>query len=354
MNANQTCLSILLALSVAPVCAAPFPVLDLKSNKPEVIALLRANYVDYDQVASKGSDLQAMIAGSKGGLSVSETAATEERMFGTLLSDNVVYWRAASFTPATSWDAMTAQANARPAGIVLDLRSNTSPDDFAGALRVASFLSQGRTGLVVHEATCRTEQASSLQGAPPVIVLTDCQTRGAAEVLAAALQAQGALVMGQATGGHAAIFQEIPLSKDHVLSYAAAHVYLSSGVDLWNRPVVPDVTTPARQDESVALAMIDHQQVGAVISEDVIRHRMCEAALVHGQDPEQDSFIAAHEATAPVVQVPAARDLALVEALDSLKAIRVVQGQESSSPIRIADSSSAAGQSVIASTGLGR
>jgi hypothetical protein len=247
-------------------------------------------------------------------------------MFSALLPDHVVYWRAGSFTPATSWGEMTAQASgAQPAGLVLDLRSNSTPADFQGALRIASFLMQGQTGLVYHDVTFTPAAVAqpALQSAPTVIVLTDRQTSGAAESLAAALQTRGALVMGQATSGKA--------------------------------PVVPDVTTPVQAgDEAQALALIDRQQVSAVICEDVNRHRMCEAALIRGQDPEQDSFIAAHEAATPAAQAPVARDLALVEALDSLKAIRVVQGEESSPSIRVADTPSSAGQSVIASAEMGR
>jgi hypothetical protein len=313
MKQTQSCLALLLALSAAHLQAAPAP---LKATKPEVIALVQANYAEYDKAAGKTDSLNVVTA-----------SAVEERMFSTLLPNHVVYWRAGSFTPATSWDEVTAQAgNAQPTGLVLDLRSNTTPDDFEGALRVASFLSQGQTGPLFHNAayvTTTEETQPRLQSAPTVIVLTDRNTRGAAEVLAATLQARGALVMGQATSG--------------------------------KTPLVPDVTTPVpNKEEATALALIDRQQVSAVITEDANRHRMCEAALVRGQDPEQDTFIAAHEAAAPAPQAPVTRDLALVEALDSLKAIRVVQGEESSLQTRVADTSSVAGQSVIASNGLGR
>ena len=175
------------------------------------------------------------------------------------------------------------------------------------------------------------------------------------EILAAGLQARGALVMGEATTGKAAIFHEVPLSSGNVLRYATAHVYLANGTDLWDRPVVPDVTTTSdSQEEAGALALIDRQQVNAVISEVSPRHRMSEAALVRGQDPEQDAFIASHEQAAPAPQAPVTRDIALVEALDSFKAIRVLQGEESSPQPRVADTLSTAGQTVIASTGLGR
>jgi hypothetical protein len=56
---------------------------------------------------------------------------------------------------------------------------------------------------------------------------------------------------------------------------------------------------------------------------------MSEAALVQGQDPEQDEFLASREKTAAALPaVPARRDVALVEAIDSLKAIRILQNEE--------------------------
>jgi hypothetical protein len=351
-----TCLALLVGLSAASLRAAPkYPMLDLDSSQPELIALLRATSVDYAKVERAG-DVREMIARSHGSLSVASRDAAPAHLFSTVLPGNIVYWRAGSFIPATTWAALTTQTNlaaVNATGMILDLRSNTTPDDFGGALRIAGFLSKGQTGLAFKQASYDASTSGALQGAPMLVVLTNRETRGAAEILAAALQSRGALVMGEATEGKAAIFREIPLRSGGVLRYATAHVYLSNGVDLWDRPVVPDVTTTSSsQSEASALALIDHQQVAAVISQPAARQRMSEAALVRGQDPEQDAFIASHEQAAPAA--PAAHDMALVEALDSFKAIRVLQGEESSPPPRIADMSSTAGQSVIASSGLGR
>jgi hypothetical protein len=359
MNKSTTnCLVLILGLALGLKATAAYPTVDL-SAKPEVLALLRANYVDYSKF--KGDDLGQMIAQSGGGVSVAPATASSSHMFGTMLPGNVIYWRAGSFTPKTTWNDLTAQINkssASAAGLILDLRSNTTPDDFGGALRIAGFLSNGQTGLTFRQASFQVPAASdtgSLQGRPMLIVLTNRQTQGAAEILAAALQSQGALVMGEETKGRAAIFQEVPLNSGNVLRYATAHVYLSNGVDLWDRPVVPDVTTTTNaQEEAGALALIDRQQVADVITETAQRHRMSEAALVRGQDPEQDAFITSHEQAAPAPQAPVTRDLALVEALDSFKAIRVLQGQASSPQPRVADTLSSSGSTVIASSGMGR
>lgn len=328
-----------------------------------MLALLRANYVDYDKIHAKSEDLHQMIAESRGSLSVAPVASSAARMYETELPGNVIYWRAGSFTPATTWDDLAAQANrsaATAAGLILDLRSNTTPDDFEGALRVASFLSKGRPGLnfrhgqnTFHPAAFST--TSVLEGQPTVIVLVNHETRGAAEILAASLQANGALVMGGATEGKAAIFSEVPLASGNVLRYATAHVYLANGTDLWGHPVVPDVATRSNtRDEATVLSLIDQEKVADVIREDAARHRMSEAALVAGQDPEQDAFIAAHEQSATARQAPVTRDVSLVEAMDSLKAIQVLQGSSAPSSTRMAGSGSFAGETVIASSDASR
>ena len=66
-----------------------------------------------------------------------------------------------------------------------------------------------------------------------MIVLTNHETRGAAEILAASLQQQGALVMGAATEGKAAIFSEVPLSSGNVLVMPPPTSTWPIGTDLW-------------------------------------------------------------------------------------------------------------------------
>jgi hypothetical protein len=296
MKQAKTCLALFLGLSALHLQAATINPLDLVASTVGVFAPASA--------------------------SPSLTPATG-RLFSAVLPGNIIYWRAASFTPSTTWDDLAAQTNQQAssaAGLVLDLRSNNSPEDFAGALHVASFLSKDQTDSTFAKAAFHGD-VTALQGAPIVIVLVNRETRGAAESLASTLQAQGALVMGEATRGRHA--------------------------------VVPDVTTTAdARDEAVSLALIDRQQVAQVISESATRHRLSEAALVQGQDPEQEAFIASHEQAEPASAASVPHDMALLEAIDSFKAIRVLQGEESSPQPRVADTSSNADRSAIASTGL--
>src|SRR5262249_15707691 len=148
---------------------------------------------------------------------------------------NIVYWRLASFTPEKDWDGLAAQLDQwtkqDAQGIVLDLRSNIAPDDYAGAAQVADFF-------VPNGTTLFTSKTASGQDNPfphiadktpllsqPMVILVDHQTWGAAEALAACLKTKGALLVGQPTAGQAAIFQEQKLSSGQVLRFVTSNIF---------------------------------------------------------------------------------------------------------------------------------
>ena len=221
-------------------------------------------------------------------------------------------------------------------GIVLDLRSSVAPDDYAGAARLAGFFVPNQKALfsLVPEAASAdsVQTFRSAASGPlfhqPVVVVTNRQTTGAAEALAACLKAQGALVVGRATSGKAADFAEQKLSTGQVLRFAVARVRLADGADLWNHPVVPDISlTVNDQTEKAALNLIGQNGVLDVIREASERRRMSEAALVQGDDPEWDEYLEAHEKKTKPLHPAAApvQDVVLINALDSLKAIEVSQ-----------------------------
>ena len=64
-------------------------------------------------------------------------------------------------------------------------------------------------------------------------------------------------------------------------------------------------------------------QISDVIQESVERHRMSEATLVQGQDPEWDDYLASLEQKPVLLSLPVIHDVVLISALDSLKAIRL-------------------------------
>lgn len=310
----------------------------------EVVPVLESGYPDFKELHyEKGDQLADLVARSHGEISlgaVKSDPAAARPIQSLVLPENIVYWRLGSFVPASNWADLALQLQTRQdaSGIILDLRSNTAPNDYDGAMRIASFFTPVGTRLFVMTDASNTPRdftsTNFLSGTPltvfhgPVMVLVNDQTRGAAEILAACLKNAGALVMGRSTPGRAAKTQEETLASGKVLSFVTAHVALANGTDLWNHPVVPDITLKIDdQAEKSALARIEEGKVMDVIAGAARRHRLNEASLVSGDDPDLNDFVDSHEKkpearppSAPVVQ-----DAVLMAALDSLKAIRLSQ-----------------------------
>jgi peptidase S41-like protein len=328
-----------LLLLTGPALRADPPALSLPgSTDPlaEALPILQAKYVDFKALNYKqGDHLTDLITRSNGeiSLSASETDSLLVPIITATLPDNIIYWRLASFTlpPGKSWPDIAAQlqqASGTAPGIILDLRSNTTPDDYEGAEQIMGFFAPQDTALAKYDAIGAGHEVG-IPNHPvhlPMVVLTNKQTTGAAEALAAFLKTDGALVVGRETSGRAAVFAEEKLSCGQVLRYAVENISLADGTLLLGHPVTPDIS-PAVDDhtEKAALTLIKDNQILDVIQESAERHRMSEASLVQGQDPEWDEYLASLERRSVLLSLPVIHDVVLISALDSLKAIRLSQ-----------------------------
>jgi hypothetical protein len=334
-------------------CTLPLPLFGAgASSAPdlvgEAIPVLQSGYVDFPHLQIRpGERLEDIILSSGNGLYLQAPPAgknTPPPILAALLPDQIVYCRVASFHPASSWADLAGQLGKwsaqRVQGIVLDLRSNNSPDDFEGAARLAGLFLPPATPLFdLHDAhgeaksyasiapDSPTFASATLPSVAPLVILTDEHTSGAAEALAAALRAHAALVLGEATAGLGGLFADHPLASGQVLHYLAGEVVMPDGATLWDHPVIPDIDVTAdAKKERAALALISQQHIADVIGEAAERHRMSEASLVRGEDPEIDASLAAQAAGPGGLSSPlATQDIVLVDALDSLKAIRFSQ-----------------------------
>ena len=329
-------------LADAPVASSP----NAADPLPEALSILQGKYPDFAALQHKESDhLSDLIARSKGTISLSTpesgSGASARVIVTALLPGNIVYWRLASFTPEKNWmdlGTQLEQASGTAGGIILDVRSNITPDDFQGAVQVLGFFAPQDETLSKY-ATSGSNQGVRTPDHPfhlPIIVLTNNQTAGAAEALAACLKSDGALVLGRATAGKGAVFDQQTLSNGQVLRYAVADIQLPDGTLLWDHPVVPDIVlTVDNHNEKGALVLIAHHDVLDVIGESAERHLMNEAALIQGVDPEWDEYLASLEKKPVLLSLPVIHDQVLISALDSLKAIRV--SQKRSEPSTLAD-----------------
>jgi hypothetical protein len=326
----------------------------------EALPLLQAGYPDFAALHYQpGDQLNDLISRSGGKISLiaPETNAPAQPVTASTLPDNILYWRLASFTPKTTWldvGGQLQQAQPTLAGVILDLRSNVVPGDYKGAAQVLGLFASGDESLF--QWTDQTQGHNDVRLLhplhTPMVVLTNNQTNGAAEALAACLQADGALVVGRATAGRMGLFEDHKLTSGQILHYYTGPVVAMNSNDVfkirrtplaWNQPVVPDLSLSVDdQAEKSALALINDNRINEVIQESAERHRMSEAQLVQGNDPEWDSYLSSLEKKPDahfLLSLPPIHDVVLVSAIDSLKAIQVSQGLTPSSPTATASTS---------------
>jgi hypothetical protein len=309
----------------------------------EVLPVLMMSYPDFPALNYKpGDKLEDLIARSHGGISlVAGDAPAPTPIITVTLPDGTIYWRLASFIPRKDWtelgNELEADSQRNPGGgAILDLRSNETPQDIASASQMMTFFDPADTTLMRYhlkdiDGTHSLVSADVVLDRPfhgPLVVLTNQETTGAAEALAACLKADGALVVGAPTAGQGAAFAERKLASGQILRFVTDHVHLPpAGHDLWDHPVTPDINIAAdSRAEKSALTLIRDNHILDVIQESAERHRMSEASLVQGQDPEMDEYLASLEQKPVLLSLPVVHDVALISALDSLKAIHFAQG----------------------------
>jgi hypothetical protein len=304
--------------------ALPSPADPLTEALPD----LQAKYVDFKALHYKpGDKLGDLIARSKGGISLValETLAPPP-MITADLPEGILYWRLASFALPVekSWGDFESQLRTRGLnGIVLDLRNNLTPDDYAGAKQMLGILKPPAMPPKLPE-TMDDNRLEPIVFPTPIVTLVNAQTSGSAEVLAAALKADGALVLGTETRGAVAQFEEEKLPSGEVLRFVTGPVAPANDTPQFGHPVQPDISILVNdQVESAALTLIRDNHVLDVIQESEERHRLSEASLVQGQDPEYDDYLASLERKPVLLSLPIIHDTVLVSALDSLKAIRL-------------------------------
>jgi len=331
---NLTSSLTLLLLTSPALLAEPTPPSSPIEKDPlvEALPILQSKYVDFKALNYEPSDhLSDLIARSSGEISLTApaTPAAPLPILTATLPNDVIYWRLASFTPEKSWldlEAQLGQAGASALGVILDLRSNVASDDYQGAAQVLSFFAPADAALSKYNAMGANHAAASPSMHLPMVVLINHETTGAAEALAACLKTDGALLVGRETRGQAAVFAEQKLSSGQILRFAVQNVFQADGTPLFGHPVVPDISLNVDDhSEKAALVLIKDNHVSDVIQESPERHRLSEATLVQGQDPEWDDYLASLEKRPVLLSLPVIHDEVLISALDSLKAIRLSQ-----------------------------
>ncbi|HEU5137214.1 MAG TPA: S41 family peptidase [Steroidobacteraceae bacterium] len=167
------------------------------------------------------------------------------------LDDAYLYARITMFSETTAEDFSASIArlrrdmNAKPRGIVLDLRNNPG-GVLESAVEVADQLLE--TGVIV-TADGRTPAARFTMDATPgeilpgvpVVVLVNGSTASAAEILAGALQDHHrAVLLGRRTFGKGSVQTVMPLTEGRAIKLTTSRYFTPSGRSIQGRGIDPD------------------------------------------------------------------------------------------------------------------
>ncbi|TSA31794.1 MAG: hypothetical protein D4R65_10650 [Verrucomicrobiaceae bacterium] len=212
-----------------------------------------------------------------------------------ILDDRAGYLRLGNLDASTLAQLDTALASfseKKLPAVILDLRSvsgGTGLDEAADFAR--RFAPNGKILFTIQKPSAKQERILTSNQSPAyqgvLVVLTDGNTSGAAEILAATLRFNaGAMIIGSDTAGEAVEFSEIPLGGGKALRVAVSQAILPDKSTVFPIGVKPDVPVSLPPDD---LAKIFEASRDKGVSQFVFeggRPRMNEAALIANTNPE--------------------------------------------------------------------
>jgi len=179
--------------------------------------------------------------------------------------------------------------------VILDLREAAHGGSYEVAADIARrFCPKGKLLFTVQKPSAKQEriftsnQDPAFQGV--IVVLTDADTSGPAEALAATLrQNAGAMIIGAPTKGGAAEFYDNELAGNLILRVAIAQVIVPETGPIFPGGVKPDVAIALPADVQAQIFRESKEKGVSMFVYDVERKRLNEAALVANTNPEIDS-----------------------------------------------------------------
>ena len=307
-----------------------------------VVTLLKANFTDPDAITDtelNRATVEGLIVRLPRGvmlLPAKENAPAEgpSIFYSEVIGGHIGYVRAGSLNAANlqALDKSLSNFVAKNVNeIIVDLRASQVAADLSLAAEFAKrFCPKGKTLFTLRKPTGRQDRVFSSDRDPAfrglVMVLTDGDTVGAAEAIAAALRYYDkALVIGQTTAGRAAEYSDLLLPSGKILRVAVAEMVSPDG-----RPLFPEGIKP---DLPVEMSMPDKQQIFQLSGEKGMgpfvyeggRPHMNEAALLAGTNPEVEAAEAAQQRRGRAPEKPPAYDPVLQRALDVVTSLEVYQ-----------------------------
>lgn len=335
-------LLLLLALRLAGAADTPAPTLRETVNSldaPQVqkaVEALQANFLSpsaLDESSKQKALLEGLLRRLAPGASIVTAESADAHpepvpFLAEILDDRAGYIRPGKLDAETlsQLDASLANFSEKklPA-VILDLRAVAGGSEFESAADFARrFCPKGRMLFSIQKPSAKQERILTSNQGPAfegiIVVLTDPDTSGAAEALAATLRINaGAMIVGSDTAGEAVEFSEVPLGGGKILRVAVSQVVLSENATIFPGGVKPDIAISL---PSGVLAEIQAAAKDKGVSQFVFdseRPRLNEAALIASTNPEIEST--RDRARPPL------RDTVLQRAMDLVTAVSFYKRQ---------------------------
>jgi len=212
--------------------------------------------------------------------------------------------------------------------LVVDLRAS-SAGDFATAAEFAKrFCPKGKALFTVRKPAVRQDRVFNSDRDPAfqglMVVLTDSDTTGGAEALAAVLRLYDkALIIGQPSAGRAVEYSDLPLPSGKVLRIASAEAVLPDGQPLFPGGIKPDLPVEMPVADKRQIFRLSGEKGMSPFVYETERPHLNEAALLAGINPELDIPDAQRRNRGREKQP--ARDSVVQRALDVVTSLEIYQ-----------------------------
>lgn len=303
------------------------------------IALLKSNFTNPEEITDaelNRATLAGLLVRMPGGLMLlpgHDTAPAEPAtpFYSEVFEDHIGYLRLGPLNSANlkEMDKNLQEFVAKKVdALIVDLRASSAGDFAAAAEFAKRFCPKGKALFTVRKPAARQNQPFNSDRDPAfqgfVVALTDGDTAGGAEALAAVLKLYDkALIIGQPSAGRAVEYSDLPLPSGKILRVASAEAVLADGQSLFPGGVKPDLP--------VEMPIADQRQIFRLTGEkgmkpfvyETERPHLNEAALIAGTNPELDIPDAQRRNRGREKQP--ARDSVLQRALDVVTSLEIYQ-----------------------------
>ena len=261
-------------------------------------------------------------------------AETPTLFYSEIIGGHIGYVRVGSLNAANlqALDKSVANFAAKNVNaLIMDLRASPATTDLPLAAEFAKrFCPKGKTLFTLRKPAGHQDRVLSSDRDPAfrglVMVLTDGDTAGVAEAIAAALRFYNkALLIGQVTAGRAAEYSDLLLPSGKILRVAVAEMVSPEGRPLFPEGIKPDLPVDMSiADKRQIFQLSGEKGMGPFVYEGARPH-MNEAALLAGTNPEVEAAEAAQQRRGRAPEKPPAYDPVLQRALDVVASLEVYQ-----------------------------